>query len=97
MNFIVSGFFIFVTILIFSLKVVRNILTINHFIQTQTKKYKKVIPIILNGTLSISVRDHMLDCNHSIAWNDFKVLGRKSNNWLLEAEQSLFKRLTFNL
>ena len=97
MNFIVSGFFIFVTILIFSLKVVRNILTINHFIQTQTKKYKKVIPIILKGTLSISVRDHMLDCNHSIAWNDFKVLGRKSNNWLLEAEQSLFKRLTFNL
>ena len=34
----------------------------------------------LKGTLSISMRDHMLDCNHVVAWDDFKVLGRKSNH-----------------
>ena len=27
----------------------------------------------LKGTLSTSVRDHMLDCNHIAAWDDFKV------------------------
>ena len=25
--------------------------------------------------MSTSVRDHMLDCNHVVAWDDFKVLG----------------------
>ena len=44
----------------------------------------------LKGTLSISVRDHMLDCNHVVAWDDFKILGRESNNWLLEIKESLF-------
>ena len=34
----------------------------------------------LKGTLSTSVRDHMLDCNHIVAWDDFKVLGRESNH-----------------
>ena len=32
----------------------------------------------LKGTLSTSVRDHMLDWNHMVAWDDFKVLGRES-------------------
>ena len=44
----------------------------------------------LKGTLSTSVRDHMLDCNHLVAWDDFKLLGRKSNHWLLEIKKSLF-------
>ena len=44
----------------------------------------------LKGTLSTSVRDHMLDCNHIVAWDDFKVLGRESNHWLLEIKESLF-------
>ena len=44
----------------------------------------------LKGTLSTSVRDHMLDCNHMVAWDDFKVLGRESNHWLLEIKESLF-------
>ena len=39
----------------------------------QTGKY-------LKGTLSTSVRDYMLDCNHLLAWDDFKVLGRESNH-----------------
>ena len=42
------------------------------------------------GTLSTSVRDHMLSCNHVVAWDDFKVLGRESNHWLLEIKESLF-------
>ena len=29
-------------------------------------------------------------CNHMVAWNDFKVLGRESNHWLLEIKDSLF-------
>ena len=44
----------------------------------------------LRGTLSTSARDPMLDCNHIVAWNDFKVLGRESNDWLLEIKESLF-------
>ena len=45
---------------------------------------------LLKGTLSTSVRDHMLVCNHKVAWDDFKVLGRESNHWLLEIKESLF-------
>ena len=44
----------------------------------------------LKGTLSVSVRDLMLDCNHIVTWDDFKVLGRESNHWLLEFKESLF-------
>ena len=45
---------------------------------------------IVKGTLSISVCDHMLECDHIVAWDDFKVLGRKSKHWLLEIKESLF-------
>ena len=44
----------------------------------------------LKGTLSTSVRDHMFDCHHVVAWDDFKVFGRESNHWLLEIKESLF-------
>ena len=44
----------------------------------------------LKGTLSASMKDHMLNCNHIVAWDDFKVLGRESNHWLLEIKESLF-------
>ena len=44
----------------------------------------------LKGTLSTSMRDHMLDCNHIVAWGDFKVLGGESNHWFLEIKESLF-------
>ena len=44
----------------------------------------------LKGNLPTSVRDHMLDCNHVVAWDDFKVLGRECNHWLLEIKESLF-------
>ena len=32
----------------------------------------------------------MLDCNHIVGWDVFKVLGRESNHWLLEIKESLF-------
>ena len=41
-------------------------------------------------TLSTSVRDHMLECDHIVLWDDFKVLGRESNQWLLEIKENLF-------
>ena len=44
----------------------------------------------LKETLSTSVRDHMFDCNHLVAWYDFKVLERESNHWPLEIKESLF-------
>ena len=44
----------------------------------------------LKGTLSTSVKDHMLDYNHIVAWHDFKILGRESNHWLVEIRESLF-------
>ena len=52
-------------------------------VSPQTGKY-------LKETLSTSRSDHMLDYNHSVAWDDFKALGRESNNWLLEIKESLF-------
>ena len=44
----------------------------------------------LKGSLSTSMRGLMLDCNNIVAWNDFKVLGRESNHWLLEIKKTLF-------
>ena len=41
------------------------------------------------GIFSTSVRDHMLDCNHLVTWDDFKVLGMESNHWLLDIKESL--------
>ena len=45
---------------------------------------------IVKGTLSTSVRDHMLECDHIVTWDDFKVLGRESNRWLLKIKECLF-------
>ena len=32
----------------------------------------------------------MLECDHIITWDDFKVLDRESKHWLLEIKESLF-------
>ena len=40
----------------------------------------------VTGTLSASVRDHMLDCDHRVAWEDFSIVGRETNHYLLEAK-----------
>ena len=44
----------------------------------------------LKGTLSTSVRDHIRNCNHVVAWDGFKVLGREHNHWLLDIKESVF-------
>ena len=44
----------------------------------------------VKGTLSTSVRDHMLVCNHKVVHKDFKFLGNESNRYLLELKKSLF-------
>ena len=45
---------------------------------------------IVKDTLSTSVRDHILECDHIVTWDDLKVLGRESNHWLLEINEILF-------
>ena len=44
----------------------------------------------VKGTLSTSVKDHMLDFDHNVAWEDFCIIGRESNHDLLEIKESLF-------
>ena len=44
----------------------------------------------VKGTLSTSVRDHMLVCDHKVVHEDFKFLGNESNRYLLELKESLF-------
>ena len=47
----------------------------------------------LKEILSTSVRDHMLVCNNSVTWDDFKLLGKESNQWLLGIKESLFIKI----
>ena len=61
--------------------------------KVRVSEHQKVSPRTgkhLKGTLPTSVRDQMLDCNHMVTWDDFKVLGRESNHWLLEIKETLF-------
>ena len=44
----------------------------------------------VKGMLYMSVRDQMLDYNHTVAWEDFFFIGRESNHFLLETKESLF-------
>ena len=44
----------------------------------------------VKGTLSTSMRDHMLDCDHIVAWENFSVICRESDDNLLETKESLF-------
>ena len=41
-------------------------------------------------TLSTSMRDLMLNCDHTVAWEDLPIIGRESNHYLLETKESLF-------
>ena len=59
-------------------------------------EYKGVSPRTskwVKGTLSTSVRDPMLDCDHIVIWEDFCIIGRESNHYLLETKESLFIKL----
>ena len=44
----------------------------------------------VKGTLSASVMDHMLVCDHKVVHEDFKFLGNESNRYLLELKENLF-------
>ena len=44
----------------------------------------------VKGTLSTSVRDHMLNCNHTVTLEDFSIIGRESSHYLLETKESFF-------
>ena len=44
----------------------------------------------VKGTLSTSVWDHMLVCDHKVVHEDFNFLGNESNRYLLELKESLF-------
>ena len=44
----------------------------------------------VKGTLSTSVRDHMLICDHKVVHEDFKFLGNESDRYLLELKESWF-------
>ena len=35
----------------------------------------------VKGTLSTSVRDHMLDCDHRVAWEDFSIESQTTTYW----------------
>ena len=43
----------------------------------------------VKGMLSTSVRDHMLNCDHTVAWEDFSIIGRASSHYLLETKEGL--------
>ena len=43
----------------------------------------------VKGTLSTTVRDHMLVCDHKVVHEDFTFIGNESNRYLLELKESL--------
>ena len=43
----------------------------------------------VKGTLSNSVRDNMLVCDHKVVHEDFKFLGNESNRYLLKLKEGL--------
>ena len=42
----------------------------------------------VQGTLSTSFRDRMLDCDHTAAWEDFSIIDKELNQYLLKAKES---------
>ena len=42
----------------------------------------------VKGTLSTSLRYYILDCDHTVAWEDFSTIVRESNNYLLETKEA---------
>ena len=58
--------------------------TYRHF-KVRVSEHQSVSPRtgkLVKGTLSTSVRDHMLLCNHKVVHEDFKFLGNESNRYL---------------
>ena len=63
-----------------------------HF-KVRVSKHRGVSPITgkpVQSTLSTSVRDQMIVCDHKVVYEDFKFLGNESYRYLLELKESLF-------
>ena len=70
-------------------------------ITAEIKKYKSIIKkrekkkhgkTVLLGkdklnTIELQIQ---LNCDHTVAWEDFSIIGRESNHYLLETKESLF-------
>ena len=66
--------------------------TSRHF-KVTVSEHQGVSPRIgkpVKGTLSTSVRDHMLVCDHKVVHEDFKFLGNESSRYLLKLKEGLF-------
>ena len=62
-------------------------------IKVRISEHQGVFPITgkrVKRTLSTSVTDHMLDCDHIVTWEDASIIGRESSYCLLETKESLF-------
>ena len=44
----------------------------------------------VKGTSSTPVRDYMLNCDHTVAWENLSIIDRESNHYLFETRESLF-------
>ena len=72
---------------------VRPLDTFKQGLKVRVSKHQGVSPTTgkpIKSTLSTSVRDHMLVCDHKVVHGDFKFLGNESNRSLLELKESLF-------
>ena len=66
--------------------------TYRHF-KVRVSEHQGVFPRTgkpVKGTLSTSVRDHMLVCDHKVVHEDLKLLGNESSRYLIELKESLF-------
>ena len=66
--------------------------TYRHF-KVRVSEHQGVSPITgkpVQSTLSTSVRDQMIVCDHKVVYEDFKFLGNESYRYLLGLKESLF-------
>ena len=64
-----------------------------HVIYVRVSEHQGISPRTnkpVKYTLSTSVRNHMLVCDHKVVDEDFKFLRNESNRYLLELKESLF-------
>ena len=46
----------------------------------------------VKGTSYISVRNHLVICDHQVTWKELKMHGRKSENFIFESKGSMFSK-----
>ena len=62
--------------------------------KVQVSEHQAVSPRIgtrVKGLLSTSLRDLMLNCDHTVTWENFSIIVRESNHDLLETKESLLQ------